>query len=73
MVLTCRGRTSCVPEFDDARREKQEVARVLKAARQAELKANAESATVSHAVLGRSAELKAAMAFTGVLPSLPWR
>eukprot|EP00752_Nemacystus_decipiens_P003563 g3286.t1 len=38
--------TSCVPEFDDARREKQEVARVLKAARQAELKANAECATM---------------------------
>lgn len=46
LVAPCYGRTSCTLDYDETRREKQEIARVLKAARQAELKVNAESAQV---------------------------
>lgn len=42
-------RTSFASEYDDARQQKEDVARVLKVARQEELKANADSARVREA------------------------
>lgn len=52
LTLVTLRRTSCAPEFDELRREKQELARTWRAARQAELKANVDSARVSGLVLG---------------------
>lgn len=52
-ALVSLRRTSCAPEFEELRREKQELARTWRAVRQAELKANGDSVRVRGLVLGR--------------------